>query len=468
MKSDKITVLILFSVIFLSISIISVFTLFCETSDGLRYGIILSTIISLVVFIFVFSLEKNILFKDKEVKDLKQELHKKNYIDTLTGLPNRNRFFENLDEAKGVILLDLDDFFLLNSVYSKEVGDEFLKKLSEKLNKNSCMVENIYRMGGDEFAIISKKEQDLKSVAECLSNIIDSFYIKKDNILIQLSATFAISYKKPFIETADLALKYGKRNKLNMVVFSDTLNMFEETQTFLDVTMRIKQALKTKNVIPSFQCIKNSDGDIIRYEALMRIKENDKYLLPAVFLDIAKKTKLYPELTVQMVTKTFNYMRNKDIPFSINLSYDDIINNRVYRFLLEQIDNFPNPHNIIIELLETEAFEQFDYVYNFIYEIKNRGAKIAIDDFGSGYSNFIYLEKLNPDFIKIDGEIVSQVLFSGNASFLIATIVDFCKKNNIISIAEFVSHREIFNTLKEMNVDEYQGFYFCKPQEEII
>jgi len=467
MKENNNIVFILFISMFLAAGIIGVFTIFCPSSENLKNGIIVSTILSLIVFFIIFLLEKKILFKKEELKALKKEIDKKNYIDSLTNLPNRNRFFKDLEKAKGVILLDLDDFFLLNSVYSKEVGDEFLKKLANKLNHSDFIDGNLYRMGGDEFGVIIKEEKDLTYIAEMLLKVIENFYITKDNIIIQLTATIALSYKEPLIETADLALKYGKKNKLNIVLFSENLNMFEESQMFLDVTMRIKNALKTDNVVPFFQCIKDKNQKIIRYEALMRIKEKDKYLVPAVFLDVAKKTKLYSELTIHMVTKTFEYMKDKNIPFSINISYDDIINHRIYNFLLEKIEAFPNPKNIIIELLETEAFEKFDYVNSFIHEIKSRGAKIAIDDFGSGYSNFIYLEKLQPDFIKIDGEIVSQILFSENASFLVETIVDFCKKNSIISIAEFVSHREIFIALEEIGIDEYQGFYFCKPQEKI-
>jgi len=467
MKTNNITIFILAIVIFLAAFIISIFTFFCETSDNLTNEILFSSIFSIVLFIVVFILEKKLLFKEYESKqELKKERNKINYTDSLTSLPNRKKFFEDLEDAKGIILIDLDDFYLLNTIYSKEFGDEFLRKLSHKLLQSSC-IDNLYRMGGDEFTFISKKEQDLKSVAECLLKVISDFYIIKDNIMIQTTATLAVTYSKPFIETADLALKYGKKNKLNLVVYSNSLNIFEENKAFLDVTMRLKKALKTNNIVPFFQCIKDKNEKIVKYEALMRIKDGEKYILPAVFLDIAKKTKIYPELTIHMVNKTFEYMKNKDIKFSFNLSYDDIINKRIYNFILDKIDSFDKKENIIVELLETERVGSFAYIKKFIDEIHKRGAKVAIDDFGSGYSNFVYLEKLNVDIIKIDGEIVSEILLSDNAMFLVRTIVEFCKKNNIVSVAEYVSHREIYNVLKEIGVDEYQGFYFCKPKERI-
>ena len=444
---------IIYSVLLFSILIIAIFYLRVGYALFISFGLLL--------------IELGILYiLSKPKKEQKENIKPINYVDNLTGLFNREKFFIDLKEAKGIVLIDIDDFSLLNIVYSREFGDEFLRKLSHKLKENS-LIDNLYRISGDEFVIISYEEKDLKYLAETILNVINDFYIVKDNILIQVTATIAISYKEPFIETADVALKYGKKNRLNLVIYSKELDLFDENKKFVDITMRLKQALKTKQVIPFFQCITDKDGNIVRYEALMRIKEGEKYLVPAMFLNIAKKTKLYSELTFQMIQKTFDYMKDKNISFSINISYDDIINDRIVDSLLDAISNFHKPQNVIIELLETENVKNFDDIKTFIDKIHQKGAKIAIDDFGSGYSNFIYLEKLNVDIIKIDGEIITQILSSDNAMFLVNTIVEFCKKNNIISIAEYVSHRDIFMALKEIDVDEYQGFYFCKPKESI-
>jgi len=457
---------ILVSYILLSTIIISVFVFFCDANQNLTNGVILSSILSLIMFFILFIFEKRIVTENIEKEEHLTKAIKKTKIDELTNLPNRESFFQNLDEAKGIILLDLDDFSILNGVYSKEVGDEFLKKLAYKLRGSRC-INNLYRLGGDEFAYISKKEQDLKAVAECLLDIISKFYITKDNFLIQVTATLAITYKEPFIETADLALKFAKKNRLNIAIFSNRLGLFEDNQSFMDITLRIKKGLKSDSIVPFFQCITDKNKQVIMYESLMRIKEGEKYLTPSLFLDIAKKTKLYYELSLKMIEKSFEYMKDKEVPFSINLSFDDIINRRVYNFLFEKIEQFPKKENIIIELVETEAITNFDYVKNFIDKLHSLGVKVAIDDFGSGYSNFIYLEKLDVDFIKIDGEIIKTILLSDNSSFIVRTLVDFCNQNSITLIAEYVEHYEIFTYLKELGVELYQGFYFCKPKEKI-
>jgi len=467
---DKEILILLFLVMIISGVIISIFTLLCPFSATLKIALGIASIFSLigfVVYFFVLKRVLNIIINQQKANiDLNSKMKQIEFIDKLTHIPNRNRFIKDLDLAKSMILINLDDFSLINDVYSREIGDKFLAKLANTLSNLDFIDNNLYRLGGDEFAILFFEETEVQSIAKKILKAIENFYIRIDNIMIQVGATIAISYQKPLLETTDLALKYGKKNKINIVIYSDKLEVFEKSQIFLDVTLRLKKALKDNNVFPFFQCVVNNKGEIIKYEALMRIKEGDKYILPNVFLDIAKTTKLYTELSIQMINKTFAYMKNKDIPFSINLSYDDIINERVNKILFRNIYNFEKKENIIIELLETEAI-RFDRVKKFIELLHSQNVKIAIDDFGSGYSNFIYLEKLKPDMIKIDGSIVQKILLSENAEFLVRTIVDFCKKNNIISIAEFVSHKEIFEVLNEIGVDEFQGFYFCKPKGEI-
>jgi EAL domain-containing protein (putative c-di-GMP-specific phosphodiesterase class I) len=199
----------------------------------------------------------------------------------------------------------------------------------------------------------------------------------------------------------------------------------------------------------------------------MRVKDGEKYILPELFMDVAKEARLYTELTFQMLTKTFEYMKDKNISFSININYDNITNKRIFNKIIEELDNYPFPQNVVFEFVEIEKVDNIDYLKYFIEKIHKRDAKIAIDNFGGGYNNFVFLEQLDVDIIKISGDIVSRMLSSGNALFMVRNIVEFCKKNNIVSIAEYVSHRDIFMNLKNIGVDEYQGFYFCKPKENI-
>jgi len=419
--------------------------------------------IGIITGIVIYYLNKKLFSKKSITKNVS-----KSHIDELTSAYNRTEFLKDLESAKAMMLIDIDDFSIINDIYTREVGDEILKKFVYHLkNLNSLKEYKIYRLGGDEFAILANEEAELKSIAQDIIKMVESFYLLKDKIPIQINVTIAVSYEKPLLETADIALKYAKRQEEKIVVFSHILEEDIDHTYFLEIVSRIKKAIQNDNIEPFFQCVKNRDGEIIQYEALIRIKEGEKYINPIIFLNIAKQAKLYNELTKHMIKKTFNYMKKKNTPFSINLSVSDISNINVRELLLEKIDEMPIKSNISIEFPDIELVKNFDKIKEFISILKEKGIKITIDDFGDSYSNFLYLEKLNVDMIKIDSGVVNMILSNPNAEFLVKTIVDFCNQNNIISVAKHVNHIEIYKKLKTLDVDGYQGFYFCKPQKDI-
>jgi EAL domain-containing protein (putative c-di-GMP-specific phosphodiesterase class I) len=119
------------------------------------------------------------------------------------------------------------------------------------------------------------------------------------------------------------------------------------------------------------------------------------------------------------------------------------------------------------ELVESEDIKESKFVKNYLSILQKLGADVYIDDFGSGYSNFDYLIKLTPTGIKIDGSLIKNILEDKNDEMLVRTIVDFAKKVNIKVVAEFVENEEIFELLKEIGVDYFQGYYFSPPIKEV-
>ena len=124
-------------------------------------------------------------------------------------------------------------------------------------------------------------------------------------------------------------------------------------------------------------------------------------------------------------------------------------------------------NKIIFEILESEGIENYEEVSSFIDEMKSLGCKIAIDDFGSGYSNFEHLLKLNINYIKIDGSLIKNIDTDKYAQIVIETIVDFASKLNITTIAEYVHNESVHEKVKKLNIHRSQGFYLAEPQEEI-
>ena len=158
-------------------------------------------------------------------------------------------------------------------------------------------------------------------------------------------------------------------------------------------------------------------------------------------------------------------MENCDI--SVNLSIEDISNDETIAFIHEQLKKYSVANLIIFEILESENITDYEKIITFIDNVQSLGCRIAIDDFGSGYSNFAYLLRLKPNYIKIDGSSVKNINKDKNSFLITKTINNFAHSLGIKTIAEFVHSQEVFDIVKEMGVDEFQGYYFSAPKEEL-
>ncbi|MDX4013285.1 EAL domain-containing protein, partial [Aliarcobacter skirrowii] len=133
-----------------------------------------------------------------------------------------------------------------------------------------------------------------------------------------------------------------------------------------------------------------------------------------------------------------------------------------------KFDEYPNiSKKLVIELVESESIVDYKIAIEFIKRVKSKGCKIAIDDFGSGYSNFEYLVKLEADYIKIDGSLIKNIVTQKESFAVVSTIVNFAKQMEIKTIAEFVENEEIYKIIKNIGVDFSQGYYFTQPKKEL-
>ncbi len=168
-----------------------------------------------------------------------------------------------------------------------------------------------------------------------------------------------------------------------------------------------------------------------------------------------------------IILKAFKKAKESSSSITVNLSIQDIVNKDIVKMIVDELQKNSIANLITFEILESESITDYEKVISFISIVKKLGCKIAIDDFGSGYSNFSYLLRLKPDYIKIDGSLVKNIHTDENAYLITKTINDFAHSLGMKTIAEFVHCEEVFNLLKEIDVDEYQGFYFYEPLEHI-
>lgn len=399
-------------------------------------------------------------------------------IDRLTGLPSRSKLIEDLESGQytAMGIFNLDSFQELNNLYGHKIGDEILKNfaiyLSANLNEDKC---SLYKLHSDEFAILSKvslEKETFKEVVIRLVHKLDThmFTIWENEIYLSVTAGISGGEGSEMMINADTALKNAKINKLPFDLYDPQNDDKEHYATNQGMIKTLKHALAHDLVIPYFQPIFNNlTHNIDKYETLMRIvDEEGKVISPFFFLDIAHKAKIYPELTKIILRKAFETFRTKDIVFTVNLSVEDIRNSVTHAYIFEMLSQYEKPQNVIFEIIESEGIDNYAIVKEFVTEVKKYGVRIAIDDFGSGYSNFMHLLELNPGCIKIDGSIIKNILHDRNSQILTKTIVSMAKELEMNVIAEFVSSKEIHDAVVSIGVDHSQGYYLGEPKPYLL
>ncbi len=412
------------------------------------------------------------------IYSLNQDLNEKLYIDDLTKLKSRRSFNEDVKKYKKPILylIDIDLFKNINDYYGIKAGNfiliEFAQIILKIANENSMAA---YRIGSDEFLLLKDTNFSSKKVGDIVSKLFkivtNRVFVNEElNINTTIDITIGVTHGKGnLLEEADLALNEAKNKKISFMIFNNTnihMNRYKENILW---RQKIQYAIANDNIVPYYQeivDIKNPKNN--KYECLVRLIDEDKVISPCMFLNIARETKLYPELTKIMIKKSFHTFKNIDASFSINLSIDDINNVSTVKFIKEKIKEYEVGNRVIFELLESEEINDFDKMVSFIQEMKKMGARFAIDDFGSGYSNFVYLLKIQPDFIKIDGSLIKNLKRESNEYHMVEAIVKFAKTLKIKIIAEFVCSKEIVEILEDFNIDYMQGYYFSEPQQTLV
>ncbi len=411
---------------------------------------------------------------ESRIKANRELIWKQAYLEKLTQLPNRLQLLEALPNHhnKILFLLNIDDFALINDFYGHAAGDFVLKHiailLQEYANTEGAL---LFKLPSDEYALILQKAYNNEELKDTIKHILTlvqkSPALYDDNIInIELTLSAAmINTQRTGLINANLALKLAKQSSKSFLIFDESLLLAQHCEINLKMATVLRHAIKQDAIIPYVQPIFNTTTGVIeKYESLVRLRQEDGKILPPIaFLDIAHKIKLYPQITKIMVEKSFSFFKKNGLNFSLNLSFADILNQETREFIFEKIQEFDIAQQLTFEILETQQIEDELLVQKFIQKAHNQGADFAIDDFGSGFANFIHMTKMKADCIKIDGSLIKNMDTDKNARLVVETIVVFAQKLNMKTVAEFVHSKEIFDIVKELQIDYAQGYYLGKP-----
>lgn len=404
--------------------------------------------------------------EDKKSQDIEQ------FLNELSVLKNIKKLEEDVSNCNVpvVILLDIDDLTLINEIYGLKIGNKIIKSFVEFLKEFALENDySLYRIYGDGFVLFDGVEvlditKYLADIMELFNNIKKLIFEFDDKFLcIDVTAGISIANQYP-IETAQIALNYAKLNKKDYIIYSNKLSKKDKGVNYFNWKKKIKYSIDQNNILPVYQAIVDKDQNIVKYETLMRIKDEDNLITPYHFMDTAIKSKQYPILSEYIILKALSDAKYSPNQLSVNLTFTDIKN---YKFV-ELMEDYITVNNIgeklIFEIVENEEVSDFNLLFSFITRFRQLGVKIAIDDFGTGFSNFEYILKIKPDYLKIDGSLIKKILFDKDTYILVESIISLAHNLGIKVISEFVANKEIYEALKKLNVDEYQGFYFYKPE----
>lgn len=393
--------------------------------------------------------------------------------DPNTGLPNRAALVDRLESVtSGVIaLVDIDRFSDINAVYGIAIGDALLRQYGTWLN---AYIEGhddvtVYKLTGDEFALHFIDAHTYDELAPFFAELITrtantTFEINTVEIVLSITVGMALAVDRGLTHAA-AAVKQAKLKHQSLGQF-DGVDLTRQQENNIAWYRRIKEAIETSRIVPYFQPIVDSKTQTItKYEALIRLQDVDGQVIgPYQFLNIAKKTKLYSLLTRMMIDKVLAVFQESDIPVSINLSTEDLLNTELADYIDQRLTETGMGRQIVFEILESEGVNNYESVRAFMQRFKAKGCMFAIDDFGSGYSNFDHLTKLNVDLLKIDGSLIKTLPHDRNSQIIVRHICDFAHEMNMRTVAEFVANEAIYQQICVIGIDDAQGFYFYEPQ----
>ena len=375
-----------------------------------------------------------------------------------------------------VILIKIENYADIENFYDQHIlqdmKDSFAKQLFTFM-PNTVGLKNIFVLENGEYALAVDKTncsiEDNKIhewLVELQSRVEDA-HIKIGDLDYDVSIIISYAYGEKVLENAKFGIKMLKESSYR-VLFANNLADKEHLEALENIRIlkMVKKAIERKKIISYFQpIIDNKTQTIVKYESLVRlIDENDKVLAPFFFLDVSKRGKYYTQITSMVLDNAFKALALTDKDISINLSALDIEKENIKEKLFSLLTKYEGSANrIVIELLEDEAFKDFEVIKSFISKVKSMGVKIAIDDFGSGYSNFERLLDYQPDILKIDATLVKNIATSSFSYSTVKTMVIFAKEQNMEVIAEYVENEEIYKILCSLGVDYSQGYYFGKP-----
>jgi len=404
--------------------------------------------------------------------------YESNNSDVLTKIDNRVALMKYLNEIKhgNVFLINIDNFSNINNAYGFELGDIALIEISRLINIVKPLSSRLFRMNSDEFVLVNEQVMDSVELGDTASSII-SFFDQMDieisddiELRVSLSIGIAVGNSNETLNQAKIAIKELRKHKRGSYkIFDPKSSYIKKQEENIYWIHKIKSAFNEENLTSFYQpIINNKTKKIEKFECLVRIYDDGVLIPPVRFMEASKLTGTLALLTKTVIKKSFEMFSNTDYEFSINITSTDLHLEYLQEYLLKYAEKYSiETSRVVLEILEDIDTLDTPKILNQLNSLRNSGFKIAIDDFGSQSSNFSRLLEFSPDYLKIDGSFIKNILTDKKSLIIVEAIVLICKKSDIKIIAEFVHSKEVQAKVEELGIDYSQGYYFSEPKAEL-
>ncbi|NIV18839.1 MAG: EAL domain-containing protein [Woeseiaceae bacterium] len=414
--------------------------------------------------------------------------------DTLTGLVNRrefeNRLVNALDAIRGdrdathaLLYLDLDQFKVINDTFGHTAGDALLRQLSEIVHGNIRSTDLLARLGGDEFAILLERcsEKRALEVAESIRGAVEGFRFQWQDSFTTVRCSIGVVMVTSenadvagLMSSADVACYSAKdmgRNQVHLYKDTDASLRHEEMKWVSRISSAVEEDRLELYYQPIIGINDQTGKSRGHYELLLRMRdENGELVGPNQFIPAAERYNLMSTLDRWVIRKALSELADRDAKgearytIAINLSGTSLSEDRFLADIIEQLEKQQLPAGAIcFEITETAAISNLARVVHFMQALKKLGCKFSLDDFGSGLSSFTYLKNLPVDYLKIDGQFISNVADDTVDESMVRAISQVGHAMGIETIAERVETKKVLEKLSALGVEFAQGYYIARP-----
>ena len=429
----------------------------------------------------------------RDISEQKNRAEEVNFLtnhDALTGQYNRIRLREALGQTVeatirrnrqgGFLLVGLDKLNIVADVYGDETADTIVLAVAQRIEQCLRVGDIVGRVGFDRFAVILSdcSEQQVTAIADRFLATIRDTAVTTSNgpmyVTASIGATVFPTCAKNVREVvgqADNALRSARRLGCDCYLeFRDIPNHRIPERPDLIIAEQVKQALRDDRLVLAYQPIVSAhDGTPEFYEGLVRMLDEDGQPIPAgVFVPIVEQMGLMRLVDRKVLDVGITVLKeNPEISLSINVSgmtaVDPVWLHQLHEHLEARPDVAPR---LILEITETVALDDIADSSRFVRSLNEFGCRVALDDFGAGYTSFRHLRGLNVDLVKIDGSFVRDLPTNQDNQLFVRTLINLAKGIGLKTVAEWVENEAEAELLRGEKVDYLQGWYYGKPTIE--